>query len=44
MEASKGAAVAGEGKAVTSRRFGLREKAKAAASGEALIPELGKPA
>jgi len=43
MEASKGAAVAGERKAVTSRRFSLREK-KAAASREALIPRLEKTA
>ena len=44
MEASKGAAVAGERKAVPSRRFSLREKRKAAASREALIRELGKTA
>jgi len=44
MEALKGAAVAGERKAVTSLRFGLREKRKAAASREALIPKLEKTA
>jgi hypothetical protein len=44
MEALKGAAVAGERKAVTSPRFGLGEKRKAAASREALIPKLGKTA
>jgi len=44
MEALKGAAVAGEGKAVTSLRFGLREREKVAASREALIPKLGKTA
>jgi hypothetical protein len=42
MEASKGAAVAGEGKAVTSDRFGLREKA--AACREGIDPRLEKPA
>jgi hypothetical protein len=42
MEASKGAAVAGERKAVTSRRFGLREMA--AASREVSIPRLEKTA
>jgi hypothetical protein len=42
MEASKGAAVAGERKAVASRRFSLREKP--AASREASIPRLEKPA
>ena len=44
MEALKGAAVAGEGKAVTSGRHGLGEKAKAAASREALIRRPGKTA
>ena len=42
MEALKGAAVAGERKAVTSQRFSWREKT--AASREALIPRLEKPA
>jgi len=44
MEALKGAAVAGERKAVTSRRVSLREKEKAAASREASIPRLEKTA
>jgi hypothetical protein len=42
MEASKGAAVAGERKAVASRRFGLREQS--AARREVSIPRLEKTA
>jgi hypothetical protein len=44
MEALKGAAVAGERKAVTSQRCSLRERKKAAASREALIPRLEETA
>jgi len=42
MESAKAGAVAGEGKAVTSERFGSVEKAKAAARHEALKQELNK--
>jgi hypothetical protein len=44
MESAKAGAVAGEGKAVTSERFGSVEKAKVAARQKALKRELEKVA